>query len=142
MVSFCFLFFFFFFFKQKTAYDMRISDWSSDVCSSDLDFSRSACRIAHGIAQCKGRTRQFGADKIEVIELILAERRTKIDDCGRLRAVGEPRRLVIDAGAPIGRHPPPGLADLEPDGKLSQFEKADEEGSRPKPEAGRAGEEG
>src|SRR3546814_1519052 len=30
------LIFFFFFFKQKTAYEMRISDWSSDVCSSDL----------------------------------------------------------------------------------------------------------
>src|SRR3546814_3068941 len=30
------LFFVFFFFKQKTAYEMRISDWSSDVCSSDL----------------------------------------------------------------------------------------------------------
>src|SRR3546814_7350516 len=29
---------FFFFFKQKTAYEMRISDWSSDVCSSDLDY--------------------------------------------------------------------------------------------------------
>src|SRR3546814_14896166 len=28
-----------FFFKQKTAYEMRISDWSSDVCSSDLTFS-------------------------------------------------------------------------------------------------------
>src|SRR3546814_1812435 len=28
--------FFFFFFKQKTAYEMRISDWGSDVCSSDL----------------------------------------------------------------------------------------------------------
>src|SRR3546814_6880249 len=28
---------FFFFFKQKTAYEMRISDWSSDVCSSDLE---------------------------------------------------------------------------------------------------------
>src|SRR3546814_7392060 len=27
---------YFFFFKQKTAYEMRISDWSSDVCSSDL----------------------------------------------------------------------------------------------------------
>src|SRR3546814_10869493 len=27
----------FFFFKQKTAYEMRISDWSSDVCSSDLN---------------------------------------------------------------------------------------------------------
>src|SRR3546814_7105305 len=31
-----FLVFFFCFFKQKTAYEMRISDWSSDVCSSDL----------------------------------------------------------------------------------------------------------
>src|SRR3546814_1877809 len=30
------LFVLFFFFKQKTAYEMRISDWSSDVCSSDL----------------------------------------------------------------------------------------------------------
>src|SRR3546814_8200054 len=32
----CFSCFMFFFFKQKTAYEMRISDWSSDVCSSDL----------------------------------------------------------------------------------------------------------
>src|SRR3546814_9521993 len=31
-----------FFYKQKTSYDMRISDWSSDVCSSDL-FDRSRC---------------------------------------------------------------------------------------------------
>src|SRR3546814_11229010 len=31
-----------FFFKQKTAYEMRISDWSSDVCSSDL---REQCRV-------------------------------------------------------------------------------------------------
>src|SRR3546814_7528213 len=30
----------FFFFKQKTAYEMRISDWSSDVCSSDLETTR------------------------------------------------------------------------------------------------------
>src|SRR3546814_5184910 len=34
---FIFVIVFFFFFKQKTAYEMRISDWSSDVCSSDLD---------------------------------------------------------------------------------------------------------
>src|SRR3546814_9851648 len=32
----CGYMFFVFFFKQKTAYEMRISDWSSDVCSSDL----------------------------------------------------------------------------------------------------------
>src|SRR3546814_5049544 len=31
-----------FFFKQKTAYEMRISDWSSDVCSSDLEERREA----------------------------------------------------------------------------------------------------
>src|SRR3546814_9995045 len=44
----------FFFFKQKTAYDMRISDWSSDVCSSDL----------HQIATMCG-TRQRGAEIME-----------------------------------------------------------------------------
>src|SRR3546814_5430710 len=34
--------YFFFFFKQKTAYEMRISDWSSDVCSSDLKASMTS----------------------------------------------------------------------------------------------------
>src|SRR3546814_9359701 len=41
----------FFFFKQKTAYEMRISDWSSDVCSSDLRsliWMIRACTGAHG----------------------------------------------------------------------------------------------
>src|SRR3546814_2099536 len=37
MVTLCVRYSVFFFFKQKTAYEMRISDWSSDVCSSDLD---------------------------------------------------------------------------------------------------------
>src|SRR3546814_15146525 len=39
-----------FFFKQKTAYEMRISDWSSDVCSSDLrdDAERDILRIFGG----------------------------------------------------------------------------------------------
>src|SRR3546814_7442047 len=43
----CLVCVFFFFFKQKTAYEMRISDWSSDVCSSDLKaiiFSRLVTR--------------------------------------------------------------------------------------------------
>src|SRR3546814_948421 len=41
--------FFFCFFKQKTAYDMRISDWSSDVCSSDLAslYRRGLVRATH-----------------------------------------------------------------------------------------------
>src|SRR3546814_9454369 len=41
-------FFVFFFFKQKTAYEMRISDWSSDVCSSDLlDLELLPVRLRH-----------------------------------------------------------------------------------------------
>src|SRR3546814_2048276 len=44
---FCHLILFFFFFKQKTAYEMRISDWSSDVCSSDL-LRRGACAYICG----------------------------------------------------------------------------------------------
>src|SRR3546814_6975817 len=36
MLMYVYSFVFLFFFKQKTAYEMRISDWSSDVCSSDL----------------------------------------------------------------------------------------------------------
>src|SRR3546814_7269808 len=39
---FCFVFFF----KQKTAYEMRISDWSSDVCSSDLNLQPRAAEGA------------------------------------------------------------------------------------------------
>src|SRR3546814_18103073 len=38
--------FVFFFFKQKTAYEMRISDWSSDVCSSDLKLIESQTRMS------------------------------------------------------------------------------------------------
>src|SRR3546814_6226777 len=40
----------FFFFKQKTAYEMRISDWSSDVCSSDL-------REGHDLRRCHAARR-------------------------------------------------------------------------------------
>src|SRR3546814_8252128 len=48
----------FFCFKQKTAYDMRISDWSSDVCSSDL-----AQRLQHVCVDepCDDIVRQFAA---------------------------------------------------------------------------------
>src|SRR3546814_1114696 len=46
-------YFILFFFKQKTAYDMRISDWSSDVCSSDLirieALGLAALTLRHGL---------------------------------------------------------------------------------------------
>src|SRR3546814_17014828 len=46
----------FFFFKQKTAYEMRISDWSSDVCSSDL---RDCLGPEHRIELVDGRPERF-----------------------------------------------------------------------------------
>src|SRR6188768_4049458 len=39
---------FFFFFKQKTAYEMSIGDWSSDVCSSDLGRTQAQARVRGG----------------------------------------------------------------------------------------------
>src|SRR3546814_19543856 len=48
---FIFLFFVFFFFKHKTAYEMRISDWSSDVCSSDLSPGDMISFILRRLAQ-------------------------------------------------------------------------------------------
>src|SRR3546814_5245763 len=48
MFLFYVFYFIFFFFKQKTAYEMRISDWSSDVCSSDLTASDAAVAMELG----------------------------------------------------------------------------------------------
>src|SRR3546814_974804 len=50
---------FFFFFKQKTAYEMRISDWSSDVCSSDL-FLAAHVAADRGLALVAGDDLHLG----------------------------------------------------------------------------------
>src|SRR3546814_7327414 len=51
---------FFFFFKQKTAYEMRISDWSSDVCSSDLNYPRDGyTMVKMGTAAAELMKRDF-----------------------------------------------------------------------------------
>src|SRR3546814_2064384 len=42
---------YFFFFKQKTAYELRISDWSSDVCSSDLTVEMTEAAFELGLEQ-------------------------------------------------------------------------------------------
>src|SRR3546814_9297078 len=51
-----FLVFFVFFFKQKTAYEMRISDWSSDVCSSDLWKSPDGSRASYPVLRQRAST--------------------------------------------------------------------------------------
>src|SRR3546814_1284866 len=65
----------FFFFKQKTAYEMRISDWSSDVCSSDL-----AAGIAGGRGAGDGRGRSDEIARVQPV--ILRDRGRAIDAAG------------------------------------------------------------
>src|SRR3546814_5678689 len=50
-----------FFFKQKTAYEMRISDWSSDVCSSDLP------NVTEAVEAAKGGQIEFRVEKAGII---------------------------------------------------------------------------
>src|SRR3546814_8399936 len=77
---------FFFFFKQKTAYEMRISDWSSDVCSSDLKIAGAALDEAPGKALGKiaEQWRHIGIVKrngggIEAVQRHQAARQDGID---------------------------------------------------------------
>src|SRR3546814_1397274 len=67
LISFCFVVrgcFSFFFFKQKTAYEMRISDWSSDVCSSDLFvFGTAAVCNLHAGAENKSPHQKTNAGR-------------------------------------------------------------------------------
>src|SRR3546814_13042456 len=64
--------FFFFFFKQKTAYEMRISDWSSDVCSSDLlalgDYRRGVGEDAQHVQRAVGNHELERAAEQEVAD--------------------------------------------------------------------------
>src|SRR3546814_3656163 len=61
----------FLFFKQKTAYEMRISDWSSDVCSSDLLLAAS---VDHVGSPCPGRAARGNGEQPDVL-LHWSERR-------------------------------------------------------------------
>src|SRR3546814_1509622 len=67
-----------FFFKQKTAYELRISDWSSDVCSSDLlkeyltqiSTSRSYNRFRDDIGYVLGKISELGPDALGAVKKI------------------------------------------------------------------------
>src|SRR3546814_13332020 len=109
----------FFFFKQKTAYEMRISDWSSDVCSSDLARQREEVR-----AETFGRRAPFG------IALGQQHRRRRIDQCVEpalprpaCLKLGEQRLALRQRGRVARDHrhhvAPPGELDL-PDQRLAR----------------------
>src|SRR3546814_3919893 len=105
-VVYCF-FDFFFFFKQKTAYEMRISDWSSDVCSSDL-LARHGGRVdqprRQGFATGRGADRKldiaYGGDREGGSRRHIDRRGRRIHE--HARAAADPRTMER-ARAHIGR---------------------------------------
>src|SRR3546814_5731772 len=89
MSAVCRIVFVLFFFKQNTAYEMRISDWSSDVCSSDLVRRRRGQHDQVNLVDRNAGIRECGARRIQ-------------RQVGRLLVIGSDMTLV-DAGAFEGR---------------------------------------
>src|SRR3546814_17625050 len=90
------------FFKQKTAYEMRISDWSSDVCSSDLQ-KNAACHCVEDVLRylCGDHARQVGIEP---------GNEARRDDAASKQAVGRKWRrqspgIVIAAAVQCGGEP-------------------------------------
>src|SRR3546814_4572562 len=77
-------FLFFLFFKQKTAYEMRISDWSSDVCSSDLLYHPLVGEGSVDI-EIDEATKTIGVERIHVEQ-----------DAGKLMHDQHPTRSYVD----------------------------------------------
>src|SRR3546814_5207024 len=82
-----------FFFKQKTAYEMRISDWSSDVCSSDLRLAQSAFRRRYGMlpAPLSSSCQQTGKRRPSRPSSRLLEIRNRLSASGRNKRSEERR---------------------------------------------------
>src|SRR3546814_10820050 len=83
-----------FFFKQKTAYEMRISDWSSDVCSSDLQglevLSFSGVQAGRRFVEHEdARARHHAAGDFQTALLAVGEgARRSIGDIGQIDQIG------------------------------------------------------
>src|SRR3546814_5395376 len=95
----------FFFFKQKTAYEMRISDWSSDVCSSDLVHFKGETTLDNGITvgarvELEGQT---SGDQIDETYAYFSGGFGEIrfgdeDEAAALTCVGEPGSVTANFG--------------------------------------------
>src|SRR3546814_10818361 len=109
----------FFFFKQKTAYEMRISDWSSDVCSSDL-YPRLGA-VGDGHQHRGGHDRAAPAADV-VVALVAREQH---DAFGRMveraaQAVGE-RHAASNAKNAPSLHTPAGVRSEEHTSELQSL---------------------
>src|SRR3546814_5569769 len=96
------VFFSFFFFKQKTAYEMRISDWSSDVCSSDLSDHQHL--LGRGELSLCSRSRLWGHQGLCAPVLALPAFRPPREGCAcHLDRAGACRDRVHARPIPAGR---------------------------------------
>src|SRR3546814_14242769 len=89
----------FFFFKQKTAYEMRISDWSSDVCSSDLHGVAPRCQRCV-VVSSGPRKMKINENSIRAITIRSEERRVGKEcvvrvDLGGRRIIKKKKKLYI-----------------------------------------------
>src|SRR3546814_4395271 len=87
----------FFFFKQKTAYEMRISDWSSDVCSSDLR------PLPRGPRAAPGNFMQGAGDAVASYRFVWSHPTDGSVLHGMIVAVDRHARGLRGPGAEIGR---------------------------------------
>src|SRR3546814_11622735 len=90
----------FFFFKQKTAYEMRISDWSSDVCSSDLPLAPMVKEWRRDFA-AGGARRDLAIAKVMVgsgVGATIAELAAKGIVTGSAPSDDKQRRLLLATG--------------------------------------------
>src|SRR3546814_13055237 len=89
----------FFFFKQKTAYEMRISDWSSDVCSSDLPAPTPISAIANltGIDGSRLRRASQPHNRVMIGAKITIDSGLKFCVCGA-DSVNSPNTLSSEIG--------------------------------------------
>src|SRR3546814_9762266 len=87
-------YFYFFFFKQKTAYEMRISDWSSDVCSSDL-CNMDIGTLENGIGQDRSRDadKDVHEDAVTHVHQLAGEPARQSADNDRCNPRSEDRRV-------------------------------------------------
>src|SRR3546814_4217525 len=79
----------FVFFKQKTAYEMRISDWSSDVCSSDLPVDCVAFDLEDAVPpQQKAAARRAVSEALTRLDFDRRERIVRINAVGTVHQIG------------------------------------------------------
>src|SRR3546814_7337819 len=92
----------FFFFRQKTAYEMRISDWSSDVCSSDLVLAGPPLVEPLGLAEPVGHPGVERRDAEGVGPLLLVVGATEAGGVLQGRTVQDPLREEALRGGHLG----------------------------------------